>query len=765
MSEASSRLPTPDGADVPWQDAPDAGRRRSQVVRGLLWLALANVVLIGFVFRQALWGQRLLVPLDIAPACFSHFRFVDPSSSGVIEGNAQFDQVVYDLPLQHGIYQAYKRGQIPWWDPYGYAGRPLLADGHINGTDPVRLLAYRLLPFELAYNWTLIGHFVLSGLTMFFLLASWRLSNWICVSLALTFEFAGSHAFFFGFPWLHGSMLFYPLIWLSWHAALRTGRLRWWGLASLAIGAVFYSGNLQSHAYLVLFGGAFAIGYGGWRLGAWARILSMLLVTGLIGGCLAAPVLFNQIEFFLQGVRGVKSIGTSRVYFTGLATLTSIYPWMFGDFRTMDVRSALFQSIGFGQNYGLGFHTFIGSAGMILALIGLGAKDNADGTAEMRRTGLALVILFLIIISSPLIAVFYTRMADLFVLGAIALAASGLQALRRGRPYKKLGWGVAGLALMIGLGTNIGAWIIYPKMLPRVRRIMLERDSTTAPGVIFKMPLAYREFQLTNLPNEVSFRNPEAFLAFAGLLGVAAVLIRPRYRAHPWVMPSLLALNLLPPVLFAARFVPRAPIEQWERLRAGGPGQQAAMRSLGPQHLRLLETAPLRNEYLFPDALQHLYQVQTVHGYSAVVPKSIHGLGLAKSADYQDKVADFIAEDGRLVPGKLPPPARFRWLTASNRPVTFDLVGLNEIRLHTDPGPEGVLLWTDTRYPGWTAQANGAALPLLPEPPCFTRISVPAGVTTVTLTYQPRFLRVACLAALAALAVTAWLIVWPSSRS
>ena len=55
---------------------------------------------------------------------------------------------------------------MPWWDPYNYGGRPLLADAHINGTDPVRCLAYWLLPFELAYNWTLIGHSLLAGISM-----------------------------------------------------------------------------------------------------------------------------------------------------------------------------------------------------------------------------------------------------------------------------------------------------------------------------------------------------------------------------------------------------------------------------------------------------------------------------------------------------------------------------------------------------------------------------------------------------------------------
>lgn len=716
---------------------------RKETVVHVAWFALASLAVCLFVFRSSLWGGTLLAPLDIAPACFSHYRFVDPGNTGVVESNAQFDQVVYDLPLQYGIYHAYRRGEIPWWDPFGFTGRPLLADGHINGTDPIRLIAYAFLPFVLAYNWTLIGHSLLSGLSMFCLLWTWRFRAWICGLLALTFQFAGSQTFFFGFPWLHGSLLYYPVLWLAWDAAFHSGRRVWWGVASLAIAAIFYSGNLQSHSYLVLFSGAFAVGYAGVSWTLWRRLLPMLVVCGLLGACLAAPVLLNQLEFFLAGTRAVKPAVSGRVYLVGLATLTSIFPWMLGDFRTLDVRSALFQSIGFGQNYGLGFHTYIGSAGLILAGLGVWLRGRNELEERRRRTAAVLTIGFLVIISTPLIAVFYTRMAGLYVLAAVLLAAVGLENLASSHAvWKRLGWTVAAAAIAIAIAINVGALILFPRVAAKVRQITQQRDSQIPPGAVFKMPSGYREFQISNLPNEVSFKNPETLFAFTSLILLGAALVWPDVRARRWVLPLLVAVNVIPLTLFAARFVPRQPIVMWQRLLAGGPLQQEAVQLLGPTHLRLLETAKLRNDYLFPDAMEHLYGIQTVHGYSALVPQSIHSLDLAKEPQFRNQIADYRFTDGNLERSTSPGSARFRWLTPSERTVQIDKASLNQMLLRISPGPEGTLVWTDTHYPGWTASIDGKPVPVLPEPPCFNRIQVPSNGSVLLLRYRPTYLSV-----------------------
>src|SRR5438874_261958 len=92
-----------------------------------LFFLAAELLASWFMFRGALWGKQLLAPLDIAPAFFSKYRYIDPTSGGIPANHYIIDQLTYDLPIQATVYHAYRHGEVPWWDPYDYAGRPLLA--------------------------------------------------------------------------------------------------------------------------------------------------------------------------------------------------------------------------------------------------------------------------------------------------------------------------------------------------------------------------------------------------------------------------------------------------------------------------------------------------------------------------------------------------------------------------------------------------------------------------------------------------------------
>ena len=94
-----------------------------------------------------------------------------------------------------------------------------------------------------------------------------------------------------------------------------------------------------------------------------------------------------------------------------------------------------------------------------------------------------------------------------------------------------LGWGVAVLAVAIAVGTNVAALVLYPRVLPKVRQMLQEHETSAARGAIFQMAPAYRDFQIRNFPNEISFKNPETLFAFLSLLGLGGVLLRPRWRS------------------------------------------------------------------------------------------------------------------------------------------------------------------------------------------------------------------------------------------
>jgi hypothetical protein len=708
--------------------------------RPFIWFILAQLVTCLFVFRAGVWGESLLAPLDIAPALFSKYKYVDPESSGIPANHYDIDQLMADLPLQYSMYQAYHRGEVPWWDPFTYCGMPMLADAHCNGTDFVRLLSYACLPFELAYNWTRILHFILSGLGMFLLLRHWNIRFPISLLLSLTYEFAGCHAMSFQHPWIQSSFMYYPYLWLVWDRAARYGSGRWdMILTAFLLAGIFYSGSIQTHTYIALFMLAFGLGYAGRNAHTWGRFLSAVILPGLIAACLAAPVLGEQAELFFLSGRTVALHKNKLEWLCGIASLSGIYPWGLGTFRTLDLSKFLGQTA-------LGFQVFVGSCVFLLAALGTRLKPLTAIQNGPKRSACILIGLYLVILSGPLLNIFYVRCAPLAVMGLVVLAGIGLESLLENAiAWRRAGWLVFGLAVGLALTTNLVAWAVYPRLLPRVKQLFKEREPA---NVTLDAAPALREFQAENLSAEISFHNPETALACASLMGLSVLLLWPLLRKHPAVWMALLVINLLPVLSFCYRYVPRQNIALWHRLLAGGPQQQKVMTELKGTVYRLSEVAPGMHEMVMPGAFGHLYRVRTVHGYSSLPPPNIYRLAGGSPDRWGVKTADWVYESkarnqaaGLFATNGAPGLARFQWKGQLPRRFQVEEQALTRIRLKFETGPAGFLLWTDSWYPGWQAAADGRRLAVQRIEPCFSQIEIPADVTSLDLRYQPRYLQ------------------------
>jgi hypothetical protein len=716
------------------------------------WFLIANVVLCGFVFRGGLWGNDLLAPIDILPVVATKYHFVDPNTSGVPANQFIMDQVTFDLPLQTAIYRSYRSGEIPWWDPYTYAGRPLLADAHINGTEPIRVLTYLTLPFELAYNWTRVLNFVFGGLAMLWLLRHWKFSATVSVMLALAYEFAGGFVLYFGHPWIQAQFNYYPLIWLAWDAWFRTRP--WWSLplATLAVAGVFNAGNVQSHAYLVLFAGAILLGYGGKSLPDWKRITPIVTGSGLLGMALAAPVLLAEIELFAHRTRHV-SVDIDAAAMGGFGTIATFYPWAMGTFRTLDL----------GKFFGtsnMGFYLFVGPAAALAALLGGVHGVTRGEVSVVRRAAVWLVVIYLAVACTPLVSVLYLRSAGLGVLGVIVLAALGMETLFAAvEPMRRWGrWIIVLLAVTV-IATHVGSLVIYPRLLPTIRRLVAERVQRSTTGL--EEATALREFQIANFGREVSFRNPETIFACLGIVLFAGVCLYPAARKRKWALPSLLALNLLPPVMFAQRFVPVQPIGLWHRLMAEGTEQRRVAGILNSGHLRLMEVSRKEFERLYPKAMAACFQVHSLSGYAGLQPPSFNLLPPAELDRFLPEAADYTYESvvprapfGELRKNPIRGLARFQWAEGINRDIHIEQETMNSIELTLGGGPEATLVRTDTYYPGWSATIGGTNLPIEPASPFFSRIQIPAGPQTLTLRYSPTYLGLGIALACIAFSVT-----------
>jgi hypothetical protein len=476
-----------------------------------------------------------------------------------------------------------------------------------------------------------------------------------------------------------------------------------------------------------------------------------------LGLCLSAPFVLPQVELYFLSARKIHPAGDSLGFLGGVASVATVFPWGLGTFRTLDLSKF------FGQGL-LGFWIYIGSAAFIIAMIGatVGAQTGTVDS-DIKRTALALVVIYFIICSTPLVRLFYTRTAWLAVLGLVILFARGWMFLSgRTRPLKR--W--AGITLLTGslavLVCNVGAGVIYPKVQSRVETRFIEAQRTN-PALDFAEPL--RRFQVRNFANEVTFKNPETLLAFLGLMALGLFLLKPSIPCAP-ALNAILILSILPLLSFGHRYIPMHPFTLWDRIRAGGPEQQRVAAKLQPQGLRLLESAPGHHDSVFPGAMSQLFHVHGLQGYSSLMLsnasflKDPSGHVPANLYDYEYRSETRGLERGEFRSAGHSEPSRFRWAAPLSRSVTLKDETLNTLTLAIEAGQAADLIRRDTFYPGWRAFAGDTELKIHFQPPCFSRVHLPDRATELRFVYQPRHWRLGLWIAVAGgLCLCMWLTV------
>ena len=704
-----------------------------------------SVLGILFVFRDAVWNRCLLAPLDLAPSLFSKFKWMDPSATAVPKNHYIIDILDYELPRHYIGYEALKNGEFPWWDPYSHGGRPLVSEAHISFTDPLRLLLYKLLPFEAAYNSIRLVHSFLLGLAAYVLLTSLGRSPAATLFGALSFQFAGPYAIFFFPGHLEASFLYYPFLWVLWASWLN--QPRWWKLAAATFccAGVFASGNQQSHAYLPLFALCFSTGYAWNSLACWRSVLAVIALSGLGGALLAAPFLGPQIELFLLSKRELVSGSSLKFALAGPLSLTFFFPWSLGTFRTLDLSKIANQ-------YSLGFVAYLGTGASFLAVVALlnGIRKRLVDPA-VRTSLLLLVLYFGFICCTPLLKILYHRASGLALLGLVVCAAKGfdLVASPDSPIWCKTFLRRAAIALaLIVTAINVFAFLVYPRLLPRVNAFVLERATT---NVTMDQAPALRSFQVQNLPKEITIANPETLLALASAFSLLLFFsVKPLFRTV--ALPVLLLLNIVPLLLFAERFIVKSPMQLWHALLQGGPEQKRVLSAVGPFE-RFSETAPGRHEYVFPGVSCLYYRLHNLVGYSSFpLPVPLRAANQTYSSPERGLSQGVFSSPN---PHKC---VRFVWKTPNERTLEIKNETLNTLTLEIGSGAPGLLVRTDTYYPGWRAR-NVHAPENNPGIGNYA-FEIPSSSTTLQLEYRPSFLRIYQVASGIALVVCCLAMTW-----
>jgi hypothetical protein len=724
--------------------------------REFFLFSICSIACMTFVFGSAIWNHSILAPLDIPSALYSKYHWLDENQGGIPKNHYVVDIFDHELPRQYSIYRALQSGEFPWWDPYTDYGRPLAAEAHTSGTDAVRLVLYHFLSFVPAYNATKLLHSFLLGLGTFLLLRHFGHRLWLSIAVALAVQFAGGHTLFQTPLCVSACATWYPWIWLAWSHSTRYRQMRWLVAAALFCALSIMAGNQQTHAFLPLFGVCFIAGIWLKNRDSGKSAAKVVVSSGILGALLALPILIPQMELYFLCQRVPAFADFKKIQLlTGVANLAGFFPWSLGTFRTIDLSKLFSQG-------GLGFCVYIGCAGLVLATVGAAKVFNRTRCSAEGYTAILLAIAYFIICSTPLVAIFYTRIAVIVTLGLGILAVEGTEILLStaiSKGQRRLIIFLTSGILIAFIACNFVAFFVYPHFEKRLESVFLEKQNQNHS---FDSAPALREFQIKNLPHEISLENIETvFGAVSAASLLIALFVRQTHLRAMWLGIAL-AVNLFPELSFAGRFTVKSSVDDWQNLLAGGPEQRFVIAALD-SNLRLCEEAPGRFDFLFPGATAELYQVHVNHGYSSFPLPDLATLPNQKISDMTMCDASYISLERGQSAGQFTTffsnetSARFHWEGNSNRKIKIVSEMLNTIILEVEAGKPDVLWRTDRYYPGWKLVSPRLETHLAEG---FFTVNVPAERQQLIFQYRPRYLNFSIFVSLGTMALCLGVLFW-----
>lgn len=143
----------------------------------------------------------------------------------------------------------WSQGNIPLWNPYEMAGKPLLANFQSGAFYPLNII-FLLSPFWVSWSLFILLQTVLSALFMYWYLTNIKVSRVSSSLGAFIFSFSS-----FSISWIEWgnighTALWLPLVLLSIDKAFESKKIIWFSLLSLALTCAFFAGHLQTFFYL-----------------------------------------------------------------------------------------------------------------------------------------------------------------------------------------------------------------------------------------------------------------------------------------------------------------------------------------------------------------------------------------------------------------------------------------------------------------------------------------------------------------------------------
>ena len=696
------------------------------------------------------------------------------------------DVMVQNHPFRDFFARALREGQLPLWNAAINCGFPLFAEGQAGPLYPPNVVLALLLPTWAALNWNIVLHLWLAGAGMYALVRGFGAVRPAALCAGLCYALSGYMVVRAMSPNFIDVCAWLPLLFWLVDRILNRGPFFY----ALLFALVLVLQLLAGHPQAALYGAVAVAGY--WLYRSWVQGVGWIAWPALagvvaLGAALAAVQLGPTAELVQLSNRGS---GLSWASFVAMSLpperlTTLLWPNLFGNSAHGTYGS---REVGFF----IQLCAYVGVVPLFLAWAAL--RERRDGQvgffAVLALAGLVLALgqytaIFSVFYQIPGFSLFRipTRFLLWFAVGAAVLCGLGLdQVLRRPRPRPANGWlvaavlGVASAGLLWAGGVALlgdGAYIHH------VRGDGLRLVGALAVGA-WLLGRRARRAAAWAAP-VVVFAELYSFGAhFNGTIEPAA------YTDTPATARQILADHeaVAPPRIISLVSERNSPFD-WH----GGWAYDLASYRRYNETLRMYSGG----QYGVANALPgwsplHLYR----HGEFA---RGYPAFAALAGVEYAVRSGRGGAIDVQRLPAPLPrayvvgrfhlarsPQAGLRYM-ARGFPQRREVVledapaaslgpgGAARITRYEDEAVAvaladsacGILVLSDTYYPGWRAFVDGVERPILRANHVFRAVEVAAGAREVVFLYEPNSFRYGLLVSVAAAGL--WLgLAWSGRR-
>lgn len=206
------------------------------------------IIILWITFSAPYFFQnKIPYPADYQNSFFapwnSYEKFAVP-----VKNNAISDVITQIYPWKHYTIEELKKGNIPWWNPYSFAGNPHLANIQSAVFSPFNIL-FLIFTFNDAWSLLILLQPLLAGIFTIIYIRQIKLSKPASVIGAISFMFCGFLTVWMPYGTLGMAIIFLPAALYVIEKYLINPKIYLGFLLSLLIALSYFSGHIQISFY------------------------------------------------------------------------------------------------------------------------------------------------------------------------------------------------------------------------------------------------------------------------------------------------------------------------------------------------------------------------------------------------------------------------------------------------------------------------------------------------------------------------------------